>query len=170
MAKPPPSVDTTDAAALAQVQVYCGWHIAPARSDVATLDGPGSRVLVLPSLRVTDVASIEEDGVTLDPSAYEWSRAGVVRRLASTSYWSSCQPRWTNHLRGLVVTFTHGFDTMPADLQQVIDDLSARLGSGFGGLVSQSVGPFTESYGQPSTAAMGSNLATLNSYRLARLP
>lgn len=123
---PGPADAAADAQARAEatVRAWCGWHVAPERSEVLVLDGPGTTTLVLPSLYVVDIASITEDGVVLDPSHYSWSAAGMVRRLQADYYhWG-----WSNAYRSLQVDLTHGFTEWPADVQGVIDRLAARTG------------------------------------------
>lgn len=122
------SLSQADATARAEAEVraYCGWHIAPEREDdTLTLDGPGGPLLVLPTLHVVSVASVAENGVDVDPEGYAWSAAGVIRRTSSTPTWNgSCG--WTNELRGLTVTLTHGYTEMPLDVTAVIERMAAR--------------------------------------------
>lgn len=118
------------ARAEAEVRAYCGWHIAPEQTETLTLDGPGGPLLVLPSLHVVSVTSVAENGVELDPAGYAWSAAGVVRRTSSAATWNGYYgpgwTGWTDTLRGIAVTLTHGYASMPLDVQSVIDRLAAR--------------------------------------------
>jgi hypothetical protein len=110
----------------AVVRAYCGWHVAPSVTEDATLDGPGTGTLLLPSLHVTGVDSIVEDGAELDPTTYAWSQAGTVRKSQyGWTVWR--QVRWTDTPRGVVVTYTHGYDEWPPAVQTVIDRLASRL-------------------------------------------
>ena len=78
------------------VRGFCGWHIAPSRAAVAvTLDGTGSSILPLPSLYVTAVTAVVEDGVTLNLDSIEWSKDGWLEK---------CYGRWTRKPSGVVVT------------------------------------------------------------------
>lgn len=119
------------AAATSLVQAYCGWHVAPVKTDdELTLDGPGRQLLLLPSLHVTAITSVVDDGVTLDPATeYEWSASGMVIR---TSPDNRCIP-FTRKFRSIVVTLTHGYETMPGDVQAVIERLASRGASNGGG-------------------------------------
>src|SRR4051812_23456089 len=107
---PAPTKPLADDQAVAFVQTYCGWHIAPSVTETLTLDGGGGNVLVLPSLYVTDVAAITENGITLDPALdYQWSEAGMVRRSWATGYWSGYSGRWWScEYRSITVELTHG--------------------------------------------------------------
>lgn len=81
--------------ATAQVREFCGWHIAPSYTETVLVSVVGG-VALLPSLYVTDVASV--DGLT---TGFTWSQTG---RVVVGS------PRMT----GLsLVTFTHGYDSCP---------------------------------------------------------
>src|SRR5215213_5938206 len=88
-----------------QVRDFCGWHVAPSRTETITLDGSGTELLLLPSTYVTAIGSICEDGVTLGSAYYSWSQDGVVEKLYG---W------WTRKRRGVQVTLTHGYPTCPA--------------------------------------------------------
>lgn len=112
--------DTTPTAAEALVTAYCGWHIAPPRTETITLDGPGTRTLLLPSLHVTEISSVISDGTTLDPDCYDWSESGIVELRGG---WFS------RRLRGVSVALKHGYETMPADLAAVVSQID---GTGFG--------------------------------------
>lgn len=171
MPKPPlPDAATADAQALAMVQKACGWHVAPEQEDTVLLDGPGSGVLLLPSLHVVSVTSIYENSDLVEPTDYEWSATGVVRRTYADQWRVDRQPRWTNRLRGISVTFVHGYAEMPLDLQQVVDSLSASMQSTERGLVSKTIGPFSESYGSDPTYLADGDRALLGLYRLPKVP
>jgi hypothetical protein len=162
--------DATERAA-AEVRAYCGWHIAPQRDETLTLDGPGGPLLVLPSLHVVSVASVAESGTELDPVGYAWSAAGVIRRTSSTFPWSRCSG-WTDALRGVEVTLTHGYEEMPLDVTAVIERLAARAMDG-AGIYSQ-VGAVTYATGQDGLPASGSlttlDRLVLDRYRLPPRP
>ena len=99
------------------VRDYCGWHIAPSITEEVTVDGSGGALLLLPTLRLTDLASITNDGrLVANP---EWSQTGMVRGS------------WTGKFRGVVANMTHGFDECPAEVVAVIREMvdgQARTG------------------------------------------
>lgn len=101
-------------AAAAIVRDYCGWHIAPTVTEEVTVDGPGGTALLLPTLHLTEVVSVVEDGTTVDPTGYGWSEAGIV-----DGRW------WTTKRRGLVVTITHGYQLCPLPVRAVVGRLAA---------------------------------------------
>lgn len=109
---------TEDARALAEAEVrgYCGWHVAPERTEDLVLDGSDASVLVLPSLHVTAVNNITVDGAAVDVSTVEWSGAGFLRRAAV----------WASRLRGVVVNVTHGYAEWPVEVDAVAERIAAR--------------------------------------------
>lgn len=86
---------------------FCGWHVTPVREgDVMKMDGPGSPLLVLPTLRLIELTSVVENGVTLDVANDLFvSTRGLVRKRSGA--W------WSGNYGAIVVTMTHGF---PADI------------------------------------------------------
>lgn len=168
---------------MAAVRAYCGWHIAPSRDETLILDGPGGNVLCLPSLHVTDVSSITEDGTVLAdgtdaqfPRAYTWSEAGIVRRSWATGDWSGyCGTWWTSQLRGIEVALSHGYDEWPIELAGIIASVAQRLTDNPSGLTQQTVGPFAEQYGDAGgtgagSAFVGADEAVLVRYKLPPRP
>ncbi|MFF1820390.1 hypothetical protein ACFVWG_24000 [Kribbella sp. NPDC058245] len=151
------------ARAEADVRAYCGWHIAPAKTETLTLDGPGGALLVLPSLRVSSVASVTDNATQLDPAGFAWSAAGVVRLTGRA---------WTEALRGVTVTLTHGYAEMPLDVTAVIERLAARAVDG-SSLYSQ-VGAVAYASGEDGLPASGSlttlDRMVLDRYRLPPRP
>lgn len=120
----------------ALVRSYCGWHIAPSRVDeVAVLPATLGQVALLPSLHVTAVSSIAEDGTALDTTAYEWSANGVLTRSWG---WNS----------SVTVTFTHGYDEPPAEVTAVVQAVAQRAVDNPSSLVRVQKGPFADTYSQ----------------------
>jgi hypothetical protein len=147
--------------ALAAARAYCGWHVIPELvGEELTLDGPGSSLLVLPTLRLTDITALTENGVAIDVETLEWSIRGLV-----------CKPyrqRWTNEFRGIVATVNHGFTTAP-DFNTAVLAAVDRIGTGG----REVVGPFQ--FLESSAPAAGSMFspaekALLDLYRLEPAP
>lgn len=101
-------------AAHAAVRRFCGWHVAPVITESLTLDGNGSRSILLPSRRVTAITSVVEDGTTL--TDFEWSESGIITKPGG--YWSR------KH-RSIVVSLSHGFDDA-SDVAGIISGIAAR--------------------------------------------
>lgn len=109
-------------AALAVARREVGWHVSPVRlADSITMDGPDSRILWLPTLKLVALTSITEDGTLLASSAYKPSVGdgpGLPRRAAvrkvSRGYWS-CE------YSAVTVVMDHGYtEAEAADWRQAI--------------------------------------------------
>lgn len=151
-------------AAESLVRGYCGWHIAPSYADQeVTLWPSGTSLLLLPSLHVTDVASVTEDGTELDD--YQWTEAGVLTR----GCW-----RWVTS--PVVVTFTHGYDTVPPEVTAVVQAVAQRALDNPGSRPRAQDGPFADSYSQvgfnqaPALALLDAEKAILDRYKLPPRP
>jgi hypothetical protein len=121
----------------AVVRSYCGWHIAPSREDEVTFkSAPFTDSILLPSLHVTSIESVTEDGTTLiDVDDYIWSANGVITRY----HWRTAP---------IVVAFTHGYEEPPADVTAIVQSVAQRAVNNPGSLVRTQDGPFSDTYSQ----------------------
>jgi hypothetical protein len=169
--KPPaPPMPTTEDEAVAFVQTYCGWHIAPELDETLTLDGPGSWALILPTLHVASITSITEDGVALAEDAdFTWSEAGIVRRRSWAGDPEVWVPGWwSSEYRSIDVELVHGFAEWPPDLAAVIGTISDRRKANPIGLEQITVGPFSEKYASAGGALSTGELFVLDAYKLPK--
>lgn len=142
----------------AQIRKYCGWHIAPARVDTLTVDGSGGHYLLLPTAHLVDVVAISNGGAALDPLDVEWSEAGLVRRAC----------RWTDKLRGIVITIQHGWD--PADITDIAMQavlIAARVATVPRGETLTTLGAVSAQYGATGIALTPTEQFTLGAYCVA---
>lgn len=87
--------------ALVAARRFCGWHVSPSKAETVVVDGPGGRVLSLPTLNLTAVASVTELGAAVDVSTLDRSRAkGTLTK--QYGYWSGRDG-------SISATITHGF-------------------------------------------------------------
>ena len=137
----------------AAVRDYCGWHIAPSRTETVTFAAPVGRRLMLPSLYVTAVTSLEVDGIAqvLDTD-YRVHRNGWIDRLPLDGWWSADL---------IEVTFTHGYTDPPAAVTAAVQELAQNAIGSAGGLTRKTTGPFTEVYDLPANL-----LSRLGAYRV----
>jgi hypothetical protein len=173
-----PVVDATDltayqggdpealiAQATALVRRYCRWHVTPSVTETVFLDGSGALFQPMPTLHVTAVASVTEDGVLVNPATYQWSSIGHLWRA-----WP-----WSGHFRGVEVEMTHGYTTAE-DVAGVILAIASRAQVSPNGVVRTQAGPFSETYSQTGFNVAGGvsmvehELAILDRYRLPPRP
>lgn len=164
------SVDTATAQlkldiATAAIISYCGWGIKEETVTAQALNARGGRSLFLHTFRLTAVASVVADGVTLvSGTDYDWWSYGELERYGC---------HWPRKPRSVVVTYTHGFNPVPDDVKGVCLSLAGRgytnpIGAKTGTKVA---GPFTDtaSYGDdPAAHLSASEKATLGPYKRER--
>jgi hypothetical protein len=132
-------------AAAQYVQRVTGQELVVNEDEEVTFDGPGTRVLFLPQLPVTDVSAVsvvENGGTTalVEGTDYEWSaRRGAIRRLGA---------HWPRAYQSVIVTYSHGYETLPLDVQRLIYSLAARgVGTPDGQAVTQEqIGQYSATY------------------------
>ena len=98
-------------AALATSRRYSGWHVCPVReADEIVLDGPDSRILYLPTRKLVELTSIEENGVDQALATLTWSAGGPpgllespVRVRKRTRGW------WSGDYQAITVIMDHGY-------------------------------------------------------------
>lgn len=150
-------------AALAAARAYCGWHVTPVVEDAEiTLDGPGGRLLVLPTLALLDLGAVTEDGAALDVTTLEWSARGLIRKPAGYS--------WTEKFRGITVTVDHGYATA-ADFDAVVLTAIDRDAFASGSdVLPRVVGPFQydTTSSQPGAVFSDAERSVLDRYALER--
>jgi hypothetical protein len=153
-------------AALAAARIYCGWHVTPALTEqTLTLDGPGTAVLALPTLRMTAVTEVTEEGVELEDSRIEWSSRGLIAKASGLP--------WTSKMGAITVTIDHGYDTAPDFDSVVLSAIDRGAFSTSGDGQPKVIGPFQ--YDTSNTVTVGAvfsdaELAVLDRYALEKTP
>jgi hypothetical protein len=150
---------TIIAQAQGAIRRYCGWHIAPSVIETITLDGSGSRSLWLPSLHVTDIVSVTDEGTQVAADDYDWSQTGYIHRRYSC---------WTSRPRQIVVELIHGYDNIPPELIGVAVSLASRRASSPGGYKRETAGPFSVEFG--GREFLQEELAVLDQFKLPPRP
>ncbi|MDO3058482.1 MULTISPECIES: hypothetical protein [Mycobacteriaceae] len=168
-------------AALAAARTYCGWHVAPIKTDdMVEIDGPGGRSLILPTLKLVSLAEVREratsyggavDEVVYAPAQLEVSRRGIVRKRRGVA---GQGPWWTEDLGAITVKMTHGFTADEAeDWQGAVLSAVDRASTMPGGGPFIAIGPFQ--YGATASSSAHSQFSdaerdTFNLYRLEPAP
>lgn len=106
-----------DGASAAVVEA-CGWHIAGPVTESVTVDGSGTLIQALPTLHLTDVASLTEDGNPVPVAALDWSTNGLLQKRQRVP--------WTGRRRGIVATMTHGLDVVPPWVVTLVCAIAGR--------------------------------------------
>jgi hypothetical protein len=140
-------------AAIAAVQSYCGWHIAPSQSGTASVWSLDGTTLVVPSLNVTAVTSVTQDAVVAPASTYTFESYGVIRSVPGYFFFPF---PWSK----VTVVFTHGYADWPDDVRGVVLSLAQRSLTDTRGLVAGPSGSaFVETYGPQLSDADKAKLA-----------
>jgi hypothetical protein len=123
-----------------------GHDVDLVADDDVTLDGNGRESLLLPVWPTTDVASVMlDDELLVDGTDYSWSEAGVLRRLGGSV--------WPDRLRCVKAVYTHGWGSIPGDIQEAVIDQARTTFTVVPGVQSRAVGGQSVTFG--ATAAVG---------------
>lgn len=158
-------------AALAAARRDVGWHVSPpVLDDTVTLDGPGSRILRLPTQKLNDLTSVSEDDVELDLADLRWSTATnheVHVRKRNHTYWS-------RYYQSIVVVMDHGYTAEEAGpwrqaILAMVDEMSST-GRSDADLASKSVDDVSYTwFANKAEQALFSVSATLDVYRVGQV-
>lgn len=106
------------AGASAGVRRYCGWHIGPVLEETLTGDGPGGRLLVLPTGRLVSVVSVDNAGEPVDVSTVDASRLGMLELRGGA---------WSSRFGAVAARVRHGYELADLeDVRQVIKQVTAN--------------------------------------------
>ncbi|PWG14029.1 mobile element protein [Streptomyces sp. V2] len=127
--------------------------------DTTILDGNGAESVLLGAAPVTEIASVRLDGTELVyQSDYEWSADGFLRRIGCC---------WPDRLRCIEVVWSHGFQTIPDDIDEVIIDQARTQYTVRPGLTSMTVGSQSVAFGAQASIGVTQQWRTaVEKYRL----
>lgn len=117
-----------------------GYPVSKVENDVAWLNGNGTSTLLLRA-RPVEVHEVEADGVVLDPGDYWQDRDSGIIRLKGGGW-------FPDGLGNIKVTYTHGWDPIPEDIQDAVLEHAATMARVLAHLQQNSAGSTQESYGQ----------------------
>jgi hypothetical protein len=155
------------AAASGIVRDHCGWSISIEQTTFV-VDGNGSIVASLPTLRLIGVDAVRLNGVALtlaDPlagpfipsTACTWSAVGQLFRAAG----------WPVRARCIEADVVHGFDVTPDTVRAVTLRMGALWMSNPQNYASRTVGGVTLTHDNRRTETFNDfDLAQLSGYRL----
>lgn len=133
------------------VRSYCGWHIAPVRPVVWTVEVGVSQLVVLPTFALRSIESMTDQlGREVPTTSYRHTPSGVVRFLPAA--WGEPVEHFEGIPWGLRGAFTlhatHGYDEPPAEVTGVVQAVAQRALDNPGSLLREQVGPFSNTYSQ----------------------
>lgn len=130
---------TVDPFAQAVMVAYCDWDPTEVVTDqTVLLNGNGTSLLTLPSLYVTDVSAVvitDRIGTVTTavlspaPVDVEWSEDGCLE--CTSCVLGGIFPPGR---RNVAVTYSGGYDTIPATLQAALDSIAKRAPIASGGV------------------------------------
>src|SRR6478752_4688000 len=176
-----PEVARMLAAALVVARRECGWHVSPVRTNqTVTLDGPGSRILWLPSMKVVQLNTISEDGVDLDTDYVSISVGTGDEMLRRVALRKRGAGWWTAEYGAIEINMDHGLtEAQAADWREAIMSMvdamsllpvSSATGGGGLGLKSERIDDIAytfDSYASMAEEVLFSFSHVLCGYKLA---
>lgn len=148
-----PALERELEAATQAIRNVCGWHIAPVEEVTYSRRARIPSVVFLTGMKFGPVTAAKVDGRTLDAESVELDPVTGEVNLYG---------------RHVDVTFTCGFETIPADLEALtLDMVSASLGGAAEGLEREQAGAVSVSY---KTYAESEVRGRLSAYVVGRIP
>lgn len=107
--------------------------------EIVTIDGSGTGILLLPSMAVSEVTTVTESGVELvEETDFTWSAKGMLQRLVGV---------WPKRFRNVIVTYSHGYETIPAEVALLVVRMAARGYLNPTATTNESMGGYSVGYG-----------------------
>lgn len=152
--------------ASAGIRRFCGWHIAPVLEQTLVLDGSGSRLLVVPTMRLSAVLALSNEGTAVDDlTTVDFSEHGMVTWRGG---------RFTDRYGQVTARIRHGFDLAEvADVAQIVKQVTANALSSPMGATQEQAGALSVSWATTAPGVSGGlsllerDLAVLAQYRLS---
>ena len=169
-----PEVERMLDAALVTARQYCGWAVTPVITDDAvTLDGPGSRILTLPTRKLVELTSISENGTPLSLDSLSAAPGGPPGRSRPVAVRKQSGAWWGSRYQSIDVVMTHGYlEAEAADWRyavlSMVDEMGQMhlSGSSSPGIVSKKVDDVTYRWADAAESSLHSFKSIFDSYRL----
>lgn len=138
--------------ATAEIQGYTGQLLEYVEDDEITIDAPvGSDMpAFLPELPVIGVSAVELDGIAAED--FTFYTHGLLYRT-NAAWWSDA----STARQKLVVTYSHGYEDIPADLKGVCLSLAGRLLEGKSGFT-------VDTEGNPANASTTTRAGAIGTF------
>jgi hypothetical protein len=159
------------------VRAYIGQEITSVEDDEITLDGTGTTLVLLPELPVTEISSVVEDGLDLtEDEDYYWSAQGEVIRVeprwegitrVERPYESlkRVERRWLKKPRAVVITYSHGYATVPGPVKAATLALAGRIIDSPSGVKQETIGAYSVTYSSGTPTLADNEARLLDQYR-----
>jgi hypothetical protein len=133
-------------------------------SETVYIDGPRNSALLLPQLPVTTVTTVTEDGTSLTVSEEYFldDEHGVLYRCSGDRY---SPVYWSQGTLNIAVTYTHGYETIPADVKLVTCSAAGRIFD-HAGVTQETASGYSASYDSASVFLSAGERAVLDRYRV----
>lgn len=122
------------------IRDYCGWHVAPNLKCTFTGEGEG-RLLVLPAMAVSEVASVTVSGVAVD---CEWKSSGLVRLKRG---------RFPDEWRSVQCVYSAGFE--PDTLGEIVAQIASNALVAAPGIAEEHAGSVGATYNKTGDGITG---------------
>lgn len=139
------------------VRTYLG-HQVSLQEETYVLDGTGTTFLRLPGFPIIDIAAVEEDGEEVPAEAYKVSPTGYLLRTDGH--------KWTHNPGGIEITFTAGFDPVPAVIVGAVLNLAARISDGSANIKQETIGSYNVTYATPTPTLQAAEMMAIEPYRI----
>jgi len=160
------------------IRNFCQWHIYPSVDVTVECPIQPDGTIMLPSLYVTDVASVTLGDLELDSNTYHWHQSGYIRRHRQSYFPWPLWPLEDEHPfrefpspfgRYAEVTFTHGYDVLPPVVASVGMELANRAMELPSGVAKQiSSGPYSIGFGELGVVLSDDQRRRLGPFTLVR--
>lgn len=150
----------------------CRQQLDLVEDDEVTFDVPRARCtkLFLPELPVVSVASVVEDGeILVEGRDYQLGNHGVLHRKGGY---------WAQGVQIVVVTYTHGYSSIPQDVVDVCTRAASRAfqaglkaadGDGVPGVASKALGDYSVSFQAEQGGGVGEGVMGASAARMLLL-
>lgn len=155
---PPGNAQALLDASSSLIRGHCGWSISREVDVDLVLDGNGRGVLLLPTLKLEAAAVTVDERLLVDGLDYEWSAAGMLRRLCHV--WPDgyrSQGVWPRRFRSVGAVITHGHDPVPTEIQELCTVVAARVVTPAGaspGMKAETIGSYSYTAGASVPGSM----------------
>jgi hypothetical protein len=118
-----------------------GHPVTQVEDDIIELDGNGSHSLLLPAAPIIGTPVVTVDGAAVTDFSVSRSR-GMLRRRGCV---------WPDDLGNIEVTYTHGYDQIPGDIEDAVLEQAELQFQILAGVAQMSLGSESFAFGAQAT-------------------